>query len=186
MGLGRGRRQSKWYPKMHYRRVALNSSARQQHRGLEMQQLVLSVSPCSIIKGSRDAEHAGVITWFRSRLIMHLHMTDRLDLGFENNGMYLKLNYSESKADMIWYDMILYFVLWAPSITWLLKLCFPGDTSETVDTWRCSPSKNVNSAIIYSPSSCSKPVWISLFCWTQKKIFWRMLVTKQLLVATDF
>jgi len=32
----------------------------------------------------------------------------------------------------------------------------------------------------YSPSSCSKPVWISFFYWTHKKIFWRMLVTRQL------
>jgi len=22
--------------------------------------------------------------------------------------------------------------------------------------------------------NCSKPVWIYFFCWTQKKIFWRM------------
>jgi len=28
-------------------------------------------------------------------------------------------------------------------------------------------AKNKNSVIIYSPSVCSKPVWISLFCWTQ-------------------
>ncbi len=36
------------------------------------------------------------------------------------------------------------------------------------------PPPNVfYSVIIYSPSS-SKPVWISLFCWTQRKIFWRM------------
>jgi len=31
--------------------------------------------------------------------------------------------------------------------------------------------KNKNSVIIYSPSSCSKPVWVYLFCWKQKKIF---------------
>ena len=36
---------------------------------------------------------------------------------------------------------------------------------------------NENSVIIYSPSSCFKPVCISFFCWTQKKIFWRMSVT---------
>ncbi len=28
--------------------------------------------------------------------------------------------------------------------------------------------------------------WISFFCWAQKRICWRMLVTKQLLVATYF
>ncbi len=33
--------------------------------------------------------------------------------------------------------------------------------------------------IIYSPSSSSKPVWMSLFCWTQRKIFWRMWETEQ-------
>ncbi len=36
------------------------------------------------------------------------------------------------------------------------------------------------------PSCWYKPVWISLFYWTQKKILWRMLVTKQLLEAIDF
>ncbi len=29
-------------------------------------------------------------------------------------------------------------------------------------------------------------IWVSFFCWTQKKVFWRMLVTKQLIVAIDF
>ncbi len=38
--------------------------------------------------------------------------------------------------------------------------------------------------IIYSLSSCSKPVF-SFFCGTPKKIFWRMCVTKQLTVAID-
>jgi len=35
--------------------------------------------------------------------------------------------------------------------------------------------KNEKSLIIYSPStsSCFRPVWVSFFCWTQKKIFWR-------------
>ncbi len=40
--------------------------------------------------------------------------------------------------------------------------------------------------VIFSPSICSKPVWISFSCWMQKKIFWRMFVTKQLTVAIDF
>ncbi len=35
--------------------------------------------------------------------------------------------------------------------------------------------------MIYLSSSCSKPVWIDFFQWTQKKIFWRML-----LVTVDF
>ncbi len=39
-----------------------------------------------------------------------------------------------------------------------------------------SAPKNLNSVIIYSPSSCSKPEWVSFFCWTQKKIFWSILV----------
>ncbi len=33
---------------------------------------------------------------------------------------------------------------------------------------------------IYSPSCCSKPVWISFFCWSQNTIFWGILVIKQL------
>jgi len=34
--------------------------------------------------------------------------------------------------------------------------------------------------IMYSPSCCSKFVWVSFFCWTQNKIFWRMLANRQL------
>jgi len=45
---------------------------------------------------------------------------------------------------------------------------------------------NENSVIIYSASCCFKPVWIPFFCWTQKKIFWRMSVTRQLTDPIDF
>jgi len=31
--------------------------------------------------------------------------------------------------------------------------------------------KNENSVSIYSPSCCSKPLCVYLFCWTQRKIF---------------
>ena len=50
--------------------------------------------------------------------------------------------------------------------------------------WLVHLVKNENSVIIYSLSSCFKPV--SFFCWTQKKIFWRMSITRQLMVAIDF
>ncbi len=46
--------------------------------------------------------------------------------------------------------------------------------------------KNENSVIIYSPSNSSKPVWMSLFCWTQRKIFWRMRETEQFWGTIDF
>ncbi len=36
-----------------------------------------------------------------------------------------------------------------------------------------------------SPSSSSKPVWMSLFCWTQK-IFWRIWETEQFCGTIDF
>ncbi len=52
--------------------------------------------------------------------------------------------------------------------------------------WRDSSPKNLNSVIIYSTSSCFKAVWVFFFCWTWNKIFWRMWVTKQLLVPIDF
>ncbi len=39
---------------------------------------------------------------------------------------------------------------------------------------------------MHSPSSCFKPVWISFSYWTQRKIFWGILVSKQLMVAIDF
>jgi len=41
-------------------------------------------------------------------------------------------------------------------------------------------TQNENSVISYSPSSCCKPVWVSFFCWTQRKIFWRKSGTKRL------
>jgi len=31
----------------------------------------------------------------------------------------------------------------------------------------------------YSLSCCSKPTWVSFLCWTQKTLFWKMLVTRQ-------
>ncbi len=37
--------------------------------------------------------------------------------------------------------------------------------------------------VIYSSSCHFKSVWVSVFCWT---IFWRMLVTKDLMVPIDF
>ncbi len=37
-------------------------------------------------------------------------------------------------------------------------------------------TQNGNSVIIYSPSCCSKPLWLTFFCRTQRKIFWWMLV----------
>ncbi len=43
-----------------------------------------------------------------------------------------------------------------------------------------------NSFIIYSPSSSSKPVWISFFCRTQRKIFWRKFVTRLFWGTIDF
>ncbi len=49
-----------------------------------------------------------------------------------------------------------------------------------------SSPKNENSVIIYSPSSSSKPVCMSLFCWTQRKIFWRMWETEQFWETIDF
>ncbi len=38
----------------------------------------------------------------------------------------------------------------------------------------------------FTPSSCYKPAFIYFFCWTQKKIFWRIRVTEHLLVPIDF
>ncbi len=40
--------------------------------------------------------------------------------------------------------------------------------------------------MIYSPSSSYKPVWMYLFCWTQRKIFWTMWETEQFWGTIDF
>ncbi len=45
--------------------------------------------------------------------------------------------------------------------------------------------KNENSVIIYSPSSRSKSVWMSLF-WTQRKLFWRKFVIRLFWGTIDF
>ncbi len=68
-----------------------------------------------------------------------------------------------------------------------------ADVTQPADGWASrrphrerrwvSSYQLLNFVIIYSPSCCSKPVWVSFFCWTQNMIFWRMLVTKQLMVA---
>lgn len=42
-------------------------------------------------------------------------------------------------------------------------------------------TKNDNSVIIYSPFTCSKPGGVSIFCWTQRSVFWGRLET----VTTD-
>ncbi len=47
-------------------------------------------------------------------------------------------------------------------------------------------TQNENSVIVYSPSSSSKPAWMCLFCWTQRKIFWRMWETEQFWGTIDF
>ncbi len=39
-------------------------------------------------------------------------------------------------------------------------------------------TQKLNSVIIYSPSSSSKPIWMSLFCRTQRRIFWREFVAR--------
>ncbi len=49
-----------------------------------------------------------------------------------------------------------------------------------------SSPKNENYVIIYSPSSSSKPVRMSLFCRTQRKIFWRKFVTRLFWGTIDF
>ncbi len=41
-------------------------------------------------------------------------------------------------------------------------------------------------SFIYSPTSSSKPLWMSLFCWTQMKIFWRRWETEQFWGSSDF
>jgi len=41
--------------------------------------------------------------------------------------------------------------------------------------------KKKNSVIIYSLSSCFKPLFISFLCWTQWKILWRMSVIRLLM-----
>jgi len=46
--------------------------------------------------------------------------------------------------------------------------------SISIMNTRVSSPKNENSVSICSPSSCSKPLCVYLFCWTQRKIFGRM------------
>ncbi len=52
--------------------------------------------------------------------------------------------------------------------------------------YRDSSPKYLHFVVIYSPSSSSKPAWMSFFCWTQTKIFWRMWETEQFWGTIDF
>ncbi len=71
--------------------------------------------------------------------------------------------------------------------SWMVSRCHCShDNEANFITLKDSSPKNENSVIIYSPSSSSKPVWISLFCWTQRKIFWRMWETEQFWSTIDF
>ncbi len=78
-------------------------------------------------------------------------------------------------------SMILTWQKWPDENTWT-------DTDSwrvSQKTWRDSSPKNESSVIICSHSGCSKPVRASIIYWTQKKIFWRMSVSKQLILAID-
>ncbi len=46
---------------------------------------------------------------------------------------------------------------------------------HTMDIKRIVKSKKNYSVITFSPSICSETVRVSFFCWTQNKIFWRMM-----------
>ncbi len=63
------------------------------------------------------------------------------------------------------------------SSNWLNYRGFPGDLCVTFFKGIVHPK--MKNSVIYSPSSSSKPLWMSLFCWTQRKIFWRMWETEQ-------
>jgi len=49
-------------------------------------------------------------------------------------------------------------------------------TNVNFKFYRDTPPKYESSVIIYSPSSCCKPLSVSFF-WTQRKIFWRTIGT---------
>ncbi len=49
--------------------------------------------------------------------------------------------------------------------------------------WYFPPKMKI---VTYLASSNSKPVWISLLCWTQRKIFWRKFVSRLFWDTIDF
>ncbi len=74
-----------------------------------------------------------------------------------------------------------------PFSIWDLWFMWGSNTNTLIfkasaENERDSSPNNENSVIFWS-SSCSK---LSLLCLTQNKLFWRILVTKQLTVAIDF
>ncbi len=83
-------------------------------------------------------------------------------------------------------------------LTWInIRKCFISTKEHTKSTevnllsclicgYRDSSPKNENSVIIYSPSRSSNPVWMCLFCWTQRKIFRRMWETEHFWGSIDF
>ncbi len=65
-----------------------------------------------------------------------------------------------------WIDQNGHGLLLEKSIT-QMSLCF---WSRSGFKGTVHPKSNSISVIIYSPSSCSKLVWVSFFCWTEKVI----------------
>ncbi len=49
-----------------------------------------------------------------------------------------------------------------PAENWVRHCCFLKGTVHP---------ENKNPVIIYSPSTCSKPIRVSIFCWTQKRMW---------------
>ncbi len=52
--------------------------------------------------------------------------------------------------------------------------------------WKIKGIVHQKIKIIYSLFTHHQPVWMSLFCWTQRKIFWRMWETEQFWGTIDF
>jgi len=60
-------------------------------------------------------------------------------------------------------ETVILFLLHKTLSTMMLVVCYMWWLTD-------SSPKNQNCVTIYLPSSCSKPIYISLFCWTQRKI----------------
>ncbi len=78
---------------------------------------------------------------------------------------------TEHDANLLTLTRVMIYPL-RPHTTYMEDKCF-------------SDASSFSEIMSFTRPSCPKPVWASFLCWTQKKIFWRMLVTKQLTVFID-
>ncbi len=108
----------------------------------------------------------------------------KMCLQWFNNAQCLQSRTQDSQQClMCWKDFIdcwCVCMAFQKTIDWCSETEVPVQKhTYNASSWCLKGQFTQNDVIIYSASSISRPVWMCLFCWTQRKIFWRMWGTEQ-------